>query len=127
MVPQLKEKANPIQYAALTAQRLRTLLSQTSRAGADVLPNEDWLKLLLRLRYFYSFERQAGRLGQVAEFISVLTEILERTNALCNQPHFRAQLATGTCGAAEIKILTGVLDLLSDIIAGRYIAGVQKV
>lgn len=114
-VPALAEKANPFRYARMTCERLSRLLGNTAAVESFSL-NQNLNTIIHRVRYYRAFEYFAATAGNVAGYTQVFGEILDLVNAYCNQPAFRNRLAAGKANLVELKILTGVFKLLSDII-----------
>jgi hypothetical protein len=114
-VPALAEKANPFRYARMTHERLSRLLASGGVNNSfDLLPVLS--TIVHRVRYFGAFEYFAAVTGSVADYAQVFAELSDLVNTYCNQPDFRSRLSSGKASLVELKILTGVFKLLSDII-----------
>ncbi|MBX7143806.1 MAG: hypothetical protein K1X79_05095 [Oligoflexia bacterium] len=114
-IPRSQEKANIVWRIVRAFERAERLQASLC-SGEDTPFNEEHRYILHRLWFIPHFMQAAAENGQVPEFISALTQLVDCFNALCNQPQFRLRLERGQIGCGEGKILTGVLHLLSGII-----------
>ena len=119
-VPRSNERGNLHWYATSTRERLVRLWDESRLqfqfAGAIEPLSCLERELLSRLLLLPEFSAQAAVAGETGRLVFVLEDLLVLLNRLFNAPAFRIRLERGLLRSAECQILSGVLQLLSDMI-----------
>ena len=124
-VPRSHEVANLVWYLGSTLTRLGSLISQVSKPHevtiADPTLPPVSLPLSRLLRIFPLFIERAATHGEVSEFLAALSEVLQRTNRLMNEPEFRyrhhqSKDNSASGWSSEYHILSGVQEALQSSI-----------
>lgn len=69
--------------------------------------------IALRRRYLGVFQERAARIGRVADFATVLHDLLSQVSRVLNNPDFRIFLTNASPGGIDQQILAGAVQILS--------------